>query len=74
MESKGESILDIFARIETDKSGRMSIGAFTRSMGRWFPNLSREEMISLINEIDIDGNSLIDMSEIQGLVLKYCDV
>jgi hypothetical protein len=37
MEQKGGNVLDLVNMIETDKTGKITIAAFTRAMGRWFP-------------------------------------
>lgn len=71
MESTGLSVADAFDRIEADRQGKLTIASFTRFVNKWYPNLSREEVISLIASVDLDRNSLLDLAELNSFLTSY---
>jgi Ca2+-binding EF-hand superfamily protein len=71
MDSTGLAIADAFERLEADRQGKLTIASFTRFLNKWYPNLSRDDVITLIANVDLDRNSLLDLAELANFISIY---
>lgn len=65
MESQGVTISEAFDNLELDSQGKITIAGFSRFIRKWFPHLEKDEILKLLTSIDIDGDSMYDLDELQ---------
>ncbi|CAG9315691.1 unnamed protein product [Blepharisma stoltei] len=71
MESRGTSISELFQIIQTDKSGRMTIAAFSRGISKLYPHMTKDEVLTLLSSIDLDQNGMLDSREVSNFLSSY---